>query len=298
MLSSDLVFKEIFGTQKNIRFLERFLEELKEYPQGTLKEKVTILNGNPLNKTNVKNKSVVSDILVSIPDEIVNIEMYTNFNEEDFTKSKVYFFRIYGSDLSIGKNYKEQHKVSQYNICLKSSLSFTKVLKTEYLLKENEKNIVVANDLKGTIYNLDKLEEQNYNVGENNLLEGMLRLIKAETDEERKDIAEGSEFLMDVVTQIRKFLYDEETREMKNLQDKWKREAEREGFAEGHEKGFKQGIEKGIKQGVEQGIEQGIVLSQRKIICNMLKEHVELKQIAKFTGYSIQQIQQIQKELS
>ena len=54
---------------------------------------------------------------------------------------------------------------------------------------------------------------------------------------------------MDVVTQIRKFLYDEETKEMKNIQDKWKREAKKEGFAEGMEKGIKDGIDKGIEQG-------------------------------------------------
>ncbi len=276
MLSNDLVFKEIFGTQKNICFLERFLEELKELPKDSLKGKATILNGNPLNKTNIKNKSVVSDILVSIPNEIINLEMYTQFDEEDFTKSKVYFFRIYSTDLTVGKDYKEQRKVSQYNICLKSSLPFTKDLKTEYLLKENEKNIVVSEDLKGTIYNLDKLNKQNYNVGENNLLEKMLGLIKAKTDEERESIAKGSELLMDVVTQIKKFLYDEETKEMKNFPDKWKRE--------------------GIKQGVEQGIEQGIEQNQQKIIINMLKEHEPIEKIAKYTDSSIKEINKIQKE--
>ena len=274
MLSSDLVFKEIFGTQKNIRFLERFLEELKEYPHNSLKGKVTILNGNPLNKTNIKNKSVVSDILVRIPDEIINLEMYTQFDEEDFIKSKVYFFRIYSTDLPVGEDYKKQHKVSQNNICLKSSLPFTKELKTEYLLKENERNIVVSNDLKGTIYNLDKLEEQNYNVGENNLLKRILWLIKAETDEERNSIAKGSEFLMDVVSQIKKFLYDEETREMKNFPDKWRHE--------------------GIKLGIEQGISQ----KQMEITKKMLETNEPLEKISSYTGYSVQEIKQIQKELS
>ena len=109
-----MIFKEIFGTKKNIRFLEIFLEELKKLPRNSLKNKVTILNGNPLNKTNVKNKSVASDILVEIPGEIINLEMYTsNFDEEDFTKSKVYFFRIYSTDLPVGEKYQKQHKVSQ-----------------------------------------------------------------------------------------------------------------------------------------------------------------------------------------
>ena len=271
-----MIFKEIFGTQKNIRFLEVFLEELKKLPRNSLKDKVTILNGNPLNKTNVKNKSVASDILVEIPGEIINLEMYTSFDEEDFTKSKVYFFRIYSTDLPVGEKYERQHKVSQYNICLKSSLSFTKNLKTEYLLKEKEKNFIVAEDLKGYIYNLDKLDEVTYNVGESNLLNRIFKIIKATTDEERKSIAEGSEFLMDVVTQIRKFLYDEETKEMKNIQDKWKYEARKEGRTEG------------LAEGIEQG--------QLNIIYNMIQEHEKPEKIAKYTGYSIDQIQKLEKE--
>ena len=278
-----MIFKEIFGTQKNIRFLEVFLEELKKLPRNSLKDKVTILNGNPLNKTNVKNKSVASDILVEIPGEIINLEMYTsNFDEEDFTKSKVYFFRIYSTDLPVGEKYQKQHKVSQYNICLKSSLSFTKKLKTEYLLKEKEKNIIVAEDLKGYIYNLDKLDEVTYNVGESNLLNRIFKIIKATTDEERESIAEGSEILMDIVTQIRKFLYDEETKEMKNIQDKWKYEARKEGRTEG------------LAEGIEQGIEQG----QLNIIYNMIQEHEKPEKIAKYTGYSVSKIKEIQKELS
>ena len=186
------------------------------------------------------------------------------------------------TDLPVGEKYQKQHKVSQYNICLKSSLSFTKNLKTEYLLKEKEKNIIVAEDLKGYIYNLDKLDEVTYNVGESNLLNRIFKIIKATTDEERASIAEGSEILMDIVTQIRKFLYDEETKEMKNIQDKWKYEARKEGRTEG------------LAEGIEQGIEQG----QLNIIYNMIQEHEKPEKIAKYTGYSVNKIKEIQKELS
>ena len=82
-------------------------------------------------------------------------------------------------------------------------------------------------------------------MGESNLLNRIFKIIKATTDEERMTIAEGSEILMDVVTQIRKFLYDEETKEMKNIQDKWKYEARKEGRTEGLAEGIEQGIEQG-----------------------------------------------------
>ena len=143
--------------KKNIRFTELLLETLKNMPHGSLKDKVTILNSSPLNKTNIQNKSVSADILVSIPGEVINIEVYGHFDEEKFTKSKVYFFRLYATDLPVGEEFAKQHIIIQYNICLTSSLPYTKKLKTRYLLRDDT-NEIVAHDIKGYIYNLDKLE--------------------------------------------------------------------------------------------------------------------------------------------
>ena len=50
-LNGDLVFKEIFGTQKNVRFTEYLLELLKGYERYSLKGKVTVLNEVFLDKT-------------------------------------------------------------------------------------------------------------------------------------------------------------------------------------------------------------------------------------------------------
>ena len=269
-LSNDLLFKQIFGTQKNIRFLEVLLEEIKGLPRGSLHQKISVLNSYPLNKTNLKNKTLTSDILVELPDEIINIEMYTSFDQEKFTKSKMYFFRIYSTELQIGEGYSQKKKVTQYNLCLKNSLPFTKNLKTEYLLKEKEENYIVDQDLKGFIYNLDKIKSDGYNVGESNLLERMLLLIKAPSFEIQEKIAEGSEILMDLVKEIRKLIYDEDTRKMKNMQDKWRDEF------------------------IEQGIEQ----KELNVITNMLENNESISKIAKYTGSSIQKIEEIKKSLS
>ena len=113
-------------------------------------------------------------------------------------------------------------------------------------------------------------------MGESNLLNKIFKIIKATTDEERKSIAEGSEFLMDVVTQIRKFLYDEETKEMKNIQDKWKREARKEGLASG------------MAQGMAQGIK-----SEKTLIAQKLIGKLSIDEISKVTGLSKQEIQKL-----
>ena len=50
-LHNDLMFKEIFGTQKNVRFTEYLLELLKGYERYSLKGKVKVLNEVFLEKT-------------------------------------------------------------------------------------------------------------------------------------------------------------------------------------------------------------------------------------------------------
>ena len=70
-------------------------------------------------------------------------------------------------------------------------------------------------------------------MGESNLLEKIFLIIKTTTHKEREQIAEGSEILMDMVNTIKKFINDEEIKEMKSFQSKWLDEGRAEGFDDG-----------------------------------------------------------------
>ena len=114
----------------------------------------------------------------------------------------------------------------------------------------------------------------------------MLLLIKAPSFEIQEKIAEGSEILMDLVKEIRKLIYDEDTRKMKNMQDKWREEARKEAREEA--------MAEGLKEGIEQGIEQ----KELNVITNMLENNESISKIAKYTGSSIQKIEEIKKSLT
>ena len=53
------------------------------------------------------------------------------------------------------------------------------------------------------------------------------------------------------------------------------------------------GYEKGIKQAIEQGIEQGIKQNTISLIKNMTKENIDIEQISKITGLSINEIKKL-----
>ena len=259
--------------------MEALLEDLKCLPIGSLNGKVKILNGAPLNKTNIKDKSITSDVLAQVDNETINLEMYTHFDEEAFTKSKVYLFRLYSTQLKVGSKYQEQPNVSQYNLCLETSIPHFQKFQSGFVLKETDTNVIVSDDLVGHVYSLDKKYFNDYTVGESyrERLIKMFQILICKDDKERRSIAKGDEFLMGLIKAIERYLYDKETREMKNFPDKWRME----GRAEGRASGLAEGRVEGMR---ERSIE---------IAKNLLNQNIDFSTIMKSTGLSRQELNKI-----
>ena len=82
-------------------------------------------------------------------------------------------------------------------------------------------------------------------------------------------------------------------------------EGKREGFAEGREEGREEGriegraegIEQGIERGIEQGIGQGIEKQRLETAKEMLRNHCNDQLIQLCTKISLQQLEQLKKEI-
>ena len=66
---------------------------------------------------------------------------------------------------------------------------------------------------------------------------------------------------------------------------------------EGKQEGLAEGIEKGIKQGIEQGVEQGIEKQRLETAREMLRNHCNDQLIQLCTKISLQQLEQLKKEI-
>ena len=194
-LNGDLVFKEIFGTQKNVRFTEYLLELLKGYERFSLKGKVTVLNEVFLEKTKLDDKGITSDVLAKAEDEVVDLEMYTTFEKDDFEKSLTYLTRIYGTRLEIGEKYRNQPKVTQYNFCVSSHVSGINEFETDFLFMDRKTTNIISDKIEGYIYRLDKLDDVVYDDARKEELRRIMKMMYAKTKEERLEIAKGSERL-------------------------------------------------------------------------------------------------------
>ena len=82
-------------------------------------------------------------------------------------------------------------------------------------------------------------------------------------------------------------------------------EGKREGLAEGREEGREEGriegraegIEQGIERGIEQGIGQGIEKQRLETAKEMLRNHCNDQLIQLCTKISLQQLEQLKKEI-
>ena len=277
-LHGDLMFKEIFGTQKNVRFTEYLLELLKGYERHSLKGKVKVLNEVFLDKTKLTDKGITSDVLAEVEDEVINLEMYTAFDHEDFEKSLAYLTRIYGTRLEIGDRYQKQPKVTQYNFCKSSHVSNIPEFETDFLLIDRRTYHIITDKLEGYIYRLDKLENVAYDDKRKEELLKILRMIYAKDEAERFEIAKGSEILMDLAQVMKKFVNDETILEYKSLTKKVENIARKDGR----------------REGIQEGKREERIARSKEIAKNLLNDHLNIEKIMQYTGLSRQEILKLQ----
>ena len=273
-LNGDLVFKEVFGTQKNVRFTEYLLELLKGYEKHSLKGKVTVLNEVFLDKTKLNDKGITSDVLAKSEDEVIDLEMYTTFEEDDFEKSLTYLTRIYGTRLEIGEKYQNQPKVTQYNFCVSSHISGINEFETDFLFMDRKTTNIISDKIEGYIYRLDKLDDVVYDDVRKEELRKIMKMIYAKTKEERLEIAKGSEILMDLAQVMEEFVNDEAVLKYKSLAGKNEEIARRNGRREGRK--------------------EGTQLERCNIAKNLLKDHLDINKIMQYTGLTKQEILRLQ----
>ena len=266
-LHGDLVFKEIFGTQKNVRFTEYLLELLKGYERYSLKGKVTVLNEVFLDKTKLNDKGITSDVLAKSGDEVIDLEMYTTFEKDDFEKSLTYLTRIYGTRLEIGEEYRNQPKVTQYNFCVSSHVPDIDEYETDFLFMDRITNNIITNKIEGYIYRLDKLGDVVYDDDRKEELRRIMKMMYVKSKEERLEIARGSEILMDLAQVMEEFVNDEDVLKFKSLTRKNEEIARRNG--------------KNARS--------------MEIAKNLLSLNIDIPTIIKSTGLSKKEIQKLQE---
>ena len=62
------------------------------------------------------------------------------------------------------------------------------------------------------------------------------------------------------------------------------------------QRGVLEGRKQGMQQGIQQGVQQGRQENMQAVVCNMLKQNLDISLISSVTGLSAEEIEKLQNE--
>ena len=263
----DAVFKALLTEEKEV------LAEIIELVIGIPKEEV-IKNGVIINseyvRENISETDKKSDLLISIGDNVINLEMDRRYYSGSNKKNNKYIHKI----------------VNHYNPKNTVQICFTSYKEGEEL-KGEKKSIrkYMFQDSDGNVedYGLEKykidleyIENKYYNNDELTRREKIFLMFKESNREILKEISKGDKIMDKIYKRLDKLsedealslLYDEKEREEE------KKQAEIE-YAEEH------GLNKGIKQTAK----------------NMLERNMNIDVVAEITGLSLEEVIKLKEDI-
>ena len=263
----DAVFKAVLTEEKEV------LAEIIELVIGIPKEEV-IKNGVIINseyvRENISETDKKSDLLISIGDNVINLEMDRRYYSGSNKKNNKYIHKI----------------VNHYNPKNTVQICFTSYKEGEEL-KGEKKSIrkYMFQDSDGNVedYGLEKykidleyIENKYYNNDDLTRREKIFLMFKESNREILKEISKGDKIMDKIYKRLDKLsedealslLYDEKEREEE------KKQAEIE-YAEEH------GLNKGIKQTAK----------------NMLERNMNIDVVAEITGLSLEEVIKLKEDI-
>lgn len=204
-LLNDIVFKYIFGYNKNIKYTEYLLELLFNLELGSLKGKVKIINSFSLEKTSYEERGLEVDIQIEMDDgDYLDIEAYTTFDLTSKLKSTMYLGHMFSTQLDMGDKIKEAKPHLQINFVKGLNIKS----KTFNIISEDEsREYFVGDYFKIRVINVDESREICYNKLDK--FNRLLRFMSAESEEEEKEVIKGDEILENIYKDKQEFLQRE-----------------------------------------------------------------------------------------
>ena len=260
-ISRDAMFKSIFCKEENWNILEKLIEEV-------INEKVKIINLSvpELPKDRITMKGKTLDVLVKTAKGEVNIEINSETTDYLRRRNASYIFKRYSNSTKVSEAYQKMPDFIQINLSSKINLDYPRI--ATYTLYDKENKITFINNLKIYEINLAKYKDFCYNKGIENSIIAMIdmtyeELLKVKGDKLMEKLKDEAIELNNDDDFVKLMSDEEEERLLKNSY-----------------------IQEGFEQGIEQGIEQQTI----ELTKNMLKENIDINQISKITGLSINEI--------
>ena len=297
-LTSDYVFKRIFGQEEN-------KEALKDFLEGILKidiEKIEI-NNPELPKDFYDSKYGVLDLKVTLDSQIiVNVEMQVQNQHNIAQRSTYYMSRVYSQQIGENEPYIKCKKVIVINILnfnyykrnsyhSIARMKFENNSQEEYVDMGYKTEDEYATDyIEMHIIELQKFKKKNPKI--DTKLEQWLWLFIGGEEEKMRKINKKNKEIEKIDKKLASMSLSREERNNYEFRRKAILD-EISAIDYATRKGLEQGIEQGIEQGKKQGLKEGI----QNIAKEMLKKNMDINLIMELTKLTKDEVKKIEKSI-
>ena len=214
-LKLDVVFKSMFGDEKNEDALTNLISRLLEIPRESIRQ--IVLENVELTPETFEEKFSRVDLKMTVDDRVVNVEIQVR-NQDCFVERSLYYWsKIYTSKLKSGEGYDNLKETVCINI-VDFSLFDCEEYHSQFKIMETKRHEVLTDKLNIHFFELSKIDD---NVDEGNLMKLWLQLIKAETEEEISMLENTNvKEINDAIVILRNLSADEKTRYMADMREK------------------------------------------------------------------------------
>ena len=214
----DCMFKALFQEEDMKGILSYLISKITGMDKDYIYENIKIVNSE-IPKRKYIEKGKITDLLVTIGNNVINLEMNSKLSNSTLIKNNAYHHEIAGRLFYIGEEYKYLRKSIQINFNRKYEISsFGNEIVQEFKMRSKDGKYVLDENYINYQINLEKIYKKYYNKDKLNRFEKILLILTLNKKEELEKVVEGDKELKQMKDKIEDFssdlemigLYDEE----------------------------------------------------------------------------------------
>ena len=296
-MMSDEVFKSVLQDRSCEDYLVDIIEGITKINKDYIKRNLVFKNSE-LTKEEIEEKGKITDLLIELQGNIINLEMNKYYYDGLFNKNDRYITKLKEGMITKKEKFAKEKKVIQINF--NNFDMFDERVIIKFKMMDPERHLIRSEYMKVTdteIYyiNLKRVRQKYYNKEELTKLEKELLIMTTDNKKELRKISRGCREMESVAKKISKLSKEEEMQGiyLKEEQEAFIRDQIR---AYAMTDGYNDGMEKGLKEGHKEGKHEGIIESKKEIAINMLNKNMDIKTISDVTGLSENEITNLKQK--
>jgi predicted transposase/invertase (TIGR01784 family) len=285
---SDFVFKQIFGSEKNVDILADFLQSVLDLPKEEYKE-LQILDPHLKRRQKDEKEGVLDVKIHTAGGKVVNVEIQLLETPQMRERIVYYLGRMITEQIGKGEEYREIKKAVSIVITDYLLIKENKAYHNRYRLYDHKTKSEFTDVVEVNTLEMPKLPIRS----DKTALFDWLAFLKSTEEEEFRMLAKKSPELNKAVGILVELSRNERARMLYEEREKARRDqaARMKGaWEDGLQEGERIGKIEGERIGKIEGERIGEIKGKLSVAQNLLEEGMSMEQAAKITGLSVEEI--------